>query len=65
MQVVYRRYPGLWFICQQCGALMVDVQLSDIYNDSDVYCPCCKFKNTLPLNKNYDGVVKNDKSDSE
>ena len=61
MQVVFKGYPGLWFICEQCGALMIDVQDNEIYNDSDVYCPCCRFKNTLPLNKNYDGIVTEEK----
>lgn len=58
MQVIFTKYPGLWFICQQCGAVVVDIKDNEIYNDSDVYCPCCRFKNTLSLNKNYDGIIK-------
>lgn len=58
MEILSSKYPGIWFICEQCGALIGNVKDNEIYNDSDVYCPCCKFKNTLPLNKNYNGIVK-------
>ena len=58
MDILSPKYPGIWFICEQCGALIGNVKESEIYNNSDVYCPICKFKNTLPLNKNYDGTVK-------
>lgn len=58
MEILSSKYPGIWFICEQCGALIGNVKDNEIYNNSDVYCPCCKFKNTLSLNKNYDGIVK-------
>lgn len=58
MEILSSKYPGIWFICEQCGALIGNVKDNEIYNDNDVYCPCCKFKNTLSLNKNYDGIVK-------
>lgn len=58
MNILSPKYPGIWFICEQCRALIGNVKESEIYNNSDVYCPICKFKNTLPFNKNYDGIVK-------
>ena len=50
MEILSSKYPGIWFICEQCGALIGNVKDNEIYNDNDVYCPCCKFKNTLSLN---------------
>ena len=34
------------------------IQDNEIYNERDVYCPICKFKNEILFNKNYDGVVQ-------
>ena len=58
MKVLSTKHPGLWFICEQCGAVIIDVQDNEIYNERDVYCPICKFQNEILFDKNYDGVVQ-------
>ena len=56
--VLSKKFPGLICICHDCGCLMGQISLSDIYGESYVYCPLCKAQNTLEFNKKYDGVVK-------
>lgn len=63
MEVISTKYPGLFFICQQCGALCANVQENEIYEDNAVYCAVCHFKNTLPYSKKYDGVVRENKNE--
>ena len=58
MKVLSTKHPGLWFICEQCGSVVIDVQDNEIYNERDVYCPICKFKNEILFDKSYDGVVQ-------
>lgn len=58
MEVLSPKYPGIWFICDQCGAVIANVKDNEIYNDSDVYCPICHWCNQLNYVKSYDGIVK-------
>lgn len=58
MIVLSPRPVGLYFICEQCGSMIIDVKDNEIYNGRDVYCPICKFKNEILFDKNYDGIVK-------
>ena len=58
MKVLSTKHPGLWFICEQCGAVVIDVQDNEIYNEQDVYCPICHALNKILFNKNYDGIIK-------
>jgi len=58
MKVLSAKHPGLWFICEQCGAVVIDVQDNEIYNERDVYCPICHALNKILFDKNYDGIVK-------
>ena len=58
MKVLSVKHPGLWFICERCGAVVIDVQDNEIYNERDVYCPICHALNEILFDKNYDGIVK-------
>ena len=58
MKVLSTKHPGLWFICEQCGAVVIDVQDNEIYNERQVYCPICHALNEILFDKNYDGIVE-------
>lgn len=58
MKVISQDFPGIMIICQNCGCLIGDIKPSDIYAENLVYCPLCRFQNTLEFNKGYDGIVK-------
>lgn len=58
MKVLSNRHPGIYFVCENCGALIIDVQDNEIYNERDVYCPICHALNEILFDKNYDGIVK-------
>lgn len=64
MEVLTRTHPGLYIICDGCGALLANIQKSDIYGANLVYCPLCKYQNIMEIDKNYDGIVKEEKNDS-
>lgn len=49
MEVLSQKYPGLYFICTGCGALIAHVQKNEIYEKQYVYCPICKTKNNLEI----------------
>lgn len=59
VQVIYPKYPGLFFICKNCGAI-VRYEVNDVYGQF-VYCPQCRMPNEVQLDKEYDGVVKEEK----
>ena len=61
MIVFSEKYPGRILICQNCGALL-GYNEHDIYGN-DVYCPICKQKNSIDYDKNYDGIIKEDKKE--
>lgn len=58
MKVLSNRCPGIYFVCENCGSVVVDVKDNEIYNGRDVYCPICSYKNEILFDKNYDGVAK-------
>lgn len=63
MEVLYPKFPGLLAICDKCGALLRYVP-QDVYGQV-VYCPLCKNAIEVPIDKNYDGVIKDDKTDTQ
>lgn len=63
MEVLSPKFVGRIATCSSCGALL-SYNDNDIY-DATIYCPLCKQPTKIDYDKNYDGVVKNDKSDSE
>ena len=60
MIVLSEKFPGRILICQNCGALLGDIKEKDIYGN-DVYCLICKQKNPIDYDKNYDGIIKEEK----
>lgn len=58
MEVLSQKYPGIYFICDQCGALVGNVKQEEIYEENSVYCPICHWRNFLIYNKNYNGINK-------
>ena len=61
MEVLSPKYPGIIIVCQGCGAVLANIKSSDIYGENLVYCPLCKAMNVLNYNKNYDGIIKEEK----
>lgn len=57
MEILSLKHLGLWFICEQCSALIVNIQENEIYEDNAVYCPVCHFKNLILYYKKYNGIV--------
>ena len=62
MVILSPKHPGIFFMCEQCSALIGDVRDNEIYEDNAVYCPVCHYKNLIPYYKKYDGVVKEEKT---
>ena len=65
MEILSQKYPGLYFICEQCGGMIGNVKNNEIYEGNCVYCPICHWKNKLEYNTNYDGIIKNDSKFNE
>ena len=61
MQILFPKYPGLLAICNGCGALL-QYTPKDIYG-TVIYCPKCKTAIEVPMNKEYDGIIKEEKKD--
>ena len=60
IKVLSQGFPGHLLICEGCGSLL-SYQEADIYGTNLVYCPLCKFCNQLNYDRNYDGLVKEEK----
>lgn len=58
MEILSQKFPGRICICEECGALLGDIQESDIYSDDIVYCLICKHGNHISYNKNYNGIIE-------
>lgn len=63
MEPLSLKHPGIFFICENCSALIANVQENEIYEDNAVYCPLCHYKNLISYYKKYDGIIKENKSD--
>ena len=65
MIVLSNRHPGIYFVCENCGSVVIDVKDNEIYENSYVYCPICKNKQKLEYNKSYNGIVINQENLAE
>ena len=63
MVILSNKHPGIMIVCQGCGAVLADIQKSDVYGANLVYCPLCRFQNLLEYDKNYDGIITEEKKD--
>ena len=57
MKILYQRYYGLIARCNNCGCL-IGYEPNDVSNSQNISCPQCKFTLWVPLNPNYDGIIK-------
>ena len=66
MKVLCNRYYGLIARCNSCGCL-IGYEPSDVSSTQNINCPQCGFTLWVPLNPNYDGIVKEseEKKDGE
>ena len=60
MKIISKTFPGITICCSGCGALLAYTS-ADIYGNV-IYCPICKATTEVPFDKNYDGLVKEDKN---
>lgn len=60
MKILCQCYNGLIAHCDQCGALL-GYNMKDIYGSNFIYCPQCNNKIEIPIDINYDGLVKETK----
>ena len=56
--ILTKGYPGRILVCAGCGSLL-SYQESDIYGANLIYCPVCKYCNTIDYDKNFNGIIKN------
>lgn len=57
MKVLYNRYGGLIARCPSCYAIL-GYTPDDVSTDQTFICPQCQFKIWVPLNPNYDGIIR-------
>lgn len=57
MKILNQRYYGMIARCNNCGAIL-GYEPSDVNSAQNVKCPQCGFTLWVPLNSNYDGVIK-------
>lgn len=60
MMVISKTYPGLTIYCSGCGALLAYTP-ADIYGNV-IYCPICKTDTEVSFDKNYNGLIKEEKN---
>ena len=64
MKVLSNKYPGLFFVCEQCFALIGNIHENEIYENEYAYCPICHNKQKLEYNKSYNGIIQENKNDA-
>jgi DNA-directed RNA polymerase subunit RPC12/RpoP len=60
MKILYERYFGLIARCNSCGCIL-GYEPKDVSNSQNIRCPRCSFSLWVPLNPNYDGIIKEEK----
>lgn len=63
MQVLSPKKLAFVHECINCGALLT-YQIEDIYENCYIYCPVCRTKQKSALDLSYDGVVKDNGSNT-
>lgn len=64
MKVLCDRYYGSIARCNACGCL-IGYEPNDVSNEQTIKCLKCGFTIKVPLNPNYDGVIKEQKGEQE
>ena len=63
MKVLCNKYYGLIARCNNCGCL-IGYEPNDVSKSQNISCPQCRFSLWVPLNPNYDGVIKEKETDN-
>ena len=50
--------------CNSCGCL-IGYEPNDVSNNQNIKCPQCGFMLWVPLNPNYDGVIKEESEEKK
>lgn len=61
MILISNRYCGSIARCPNCFAIL-GYTPDDVNSSQNIKCPQCNFMMWVPMNINYDGVIKDDKS---
>ena len=64
MVLLSNYYRGLVCRCNACGALL-GYAPEDIFNNSYVRCPQCGFQILTKMQLDYDGVIREEKTDGK
>ena len=64
MKILNNRYYGLIARCNNCGCL-IGYEPSDVSSNQNISCPQCKFTLWVPLNPQYDGVIKEESEEKK
>ena len=64
MKILNTRYYGMIARCNNCGCL-IGYEPNDVSNSQNISCPQCKFTLWVPLNPNYDGIIKEESEDQK
>ena len=57
MKLLNPRYYGMIARCNACGAL-IGYEPDDVNKNQNIKCPQCGFVLWVPLNIEYDGIIK-------
>ena len=57
MKILNPRYYGLIARCNNCGCL-IGYEPNDVSDNQNISCPQCNFTLWVPLNLEYDGIIK-------
>ena len=64
MKILNSRYYGSIARCNNCGCL-IGYDPNDVSNSQNISCPQCQFTLWVPLNPNYDGIIKEEESEEK
>ena len=62
MIVLSPQFVGRILICNNCGAVLA-YNDQDIYGKNILYCPICKHQHFLDYDKEYNGIITEEKKD--
>lgn len=64
MILLNKRWGGLMARCPNCYAIL-GYEPNDVSQSQNVKCPQCGFSLWVPLNINYDGVIKDEQPEQK
>ena len=64
MKILNTRYFGSIARCNSCGCIL-GYAPTDVAKDQTIKCPQCNFTIWVPLDPNYDGIIKEESEDKK